>query len=74
MNADILSGKVKPSGKHKVINIKSANKGKLRKKLGAKKGSKLTVAELKKAKNSSSPATRKEATFAENAKHWNHSK
>lgn len=70
MNADILSGKVKPSGKHKVINIKSANKGKLRKKLGAKKGSKLTVAQLEKAKNSSSPAERKETNFALNAKSW----
>jgi len=41
------------------INIKPANKGKLH-------------AELAKAKRSSSPAERKRATFAENAKKWNH--
>ncbi len=29
-------------------------------------------AKIEKAKHSASPALRKEATFAENAKHWNH--
>jgi len=54
------------------INIKPANKGKLHAELGVAKGTKLTAAELAKAKRSSSPAERKRATFAENAKKWNH--
>jgi hypothetical protein len=74
MNSDILSGKTKPSGKSKVIHIKPSHKGLLHKKLGDKAGKKLTVAEEEKAKHSSSPAERKEATFALNARKWNHSK
>ena len=56
------------------INIKKANRGKLHKDLGVAKGTKLTAAELAKAKNSSSPAERKRATFAQNARSWNHGK
>lgn len=70
MNADILSGKAKPSGKTKVIQIKSSHKGRLHGKLGVSKGKKLTVAEEEKAKSSGSPAERKEATFALNARKW----
>lgn len=71
MDSDILSGKKKPTGNHKVIEIKPSHKGKLHSKLGVKKGKKLTVAEEEKAKHSSNPAERKEATFALNARKWN---
>ena len=74
MDSSIISGKKKPSGKTKVIHLNPANKGKLHKKLGVKKSKKLTVAEEEKATNSSSPAERKEAQFALNARHFNHSK
>ena len=74
MNHDILSGKQKPTSKHKVIDIKPAHKGLLHKRLGKKAGKKLTVAEEEKAKHSSNPAERKEATFALNARKWNHKK
>jgi hypothetical protein len=70
MDASILSGETKPSKKHKLIEIKPANKGKLHKKLGVKKGKKLTVAEEEKAAHSDSPAERKEAQFALNARKW----
>lgn len=55
------------------IEIKPSHKGLLHKDLGKPEGQKLTAADLAKAKNSSDPAVRKRATFAENAKHWNHS-
>lgn len=54
------------------IHIKKENKGKLHKELGVPEGKKIPEKKLEKAKNSSSPAERKRATFAENAKHWNH--
>lgn len=50
------------------ISIKPANKGLLHKDLGVKAGKKLSVAQEQKAKNSSSPAERKRATFALNAR------
>jgi len=53
------------------ISIKPANKGKLRAKLGVPAGKTIPAKKLAKAKASSSPAERKEATFAENAKSWN---
>jgi hypothetical protein len=52
------------------ISIKPSHKGLLHKDLGVAKGKKLTSAELAKAKNSSNPAERKRATFAENARKW----
>jgi hypothetical protein len=70
MDSSILSGKKKASG-YKAIHIKPSHEGKLHSKLGVKKGKKLTVAEEEKAKHSSSPAERKEATFALNARKWN---
>lgn len=54
------------------IKIKPSHKGKLHKDLGVKQGKKLTSAQLAKAKHSSDPAERKRATFAENARKWNH--
>jgi hypothetical protein len=56
------------------IEIKKANKGKLHADLGVAKGKKLTAGEIAKAKRSSSPAMRKRATFAQNAKGWNKGK
>lgn len=55
------------------INIKPSHKGLLHKKLGVKAGNKIPASKIAAAKNSSSPATRKQATFAANAKKWNHS-
>ena len=55
------------------INIKPSHKGKLHKALGVPQGSPIPEAKLDKAKNSKSPALRKEATFAKNAKGFNHS-
>lgn len=74
MTHDILSGKEKPKSKTNVIHIKKSHEGKLHAKLGEKKGKKLTLAEEEKAKHSGSPAERKEATFAINARSWNHKK
>ena len=54
------------------IHIKAKNKGKLHRALGVPEGEPIPEKKLAKAKNSSSAAERKEATFAENAKHWNH--
>jgi oligoendopeptidase F len=56
-----------------MIKIKPSHKGLLHKNLGVAKGKKLTVAQEEKAKSSKSPAVRKRATFALNARSWNHS-
>jgi oligoendopeptidase F len=52
------------------IKINPANKGKLRKAAGVKKGQKVSAAKLRKLKNSKNPTTRKRAVFAENARKW----
>jgi len=54
------------------IRIKKANKGKLHEELGVPEGKKIPESKLQAAKKSKDPAERKRATFAENAKHWNH--
>jgi hypothetical protein len=54
------------------IHIKPSHKGLLHKDLGVKQGDPIPEEKLEKAKNSSDPAVRKRATFAENAKHWSH--
>lgn len=54
------------------IKINPANKGKLREETHTKPGAKVSEKSIQKAENSKSPAERKRATFAENAKHWNH--
>jgi hypothetical protein len=48
--------------------INPNNKGALRKSLGVKKGVKIPVTKLKKAKNSKNPVTRKRAILAETLK------
>ena len=57
--------------KRKPIRIKKANRGKLRKSAGTKKGAKIPVSKLRKMKRSKNPKTRKRATFALNARKWN---
>ncbi len=54
------------------IHIKPQNKGKLHKKLGVAPGKKIPQSDLSKALLSSSPAEKKEAIFAENARKWKH--
>jgi hypothetical protein len=53
------------------IHIKKANRGKLRKTAGTKKGRKIPASKLKQMKNSKNPTTRKRANFAVNARKWN---
>jgi hypothetical protein len=52
------------------IRIKPSHKGLLHKKLGVAQGKPIPAAKVEKAENSKSPALRKEAQFAENAKKW----
>ena len=52
------------------IKIKPSHKGLLHRKLGVPQGQKIPASKLAAAKRSSSPAERKEATFATNAKKW----
>jgi len=54
------------------IDIKPSHKGLLHKDLGKKPGARLSAGDLAKAKRSSDPAERKRATFAQNARKWNH--
>jgi oligoendopeptidase F len=52
------------------IKIKKANRGKLRKSAGAKKGKKIPESKLRQMKKSKNPKTRRRATFALNARRW----
>lgn len=52
------------------IHIKKANRGKLRKSAGVKKGQKISRSKLEAMKKSSNPKTRRRATFALNARSW----
>lgn len=54
------------------IKIKASHKGLLHEDLGVASGKPIPEKKLEAAKNSSDPAVRKRATFAENAKHWDH--
>lgn len=56
--------------RRKPIRIKKANRGKLRKSAGTKKGRKIPVSKLRSMKKSKNPKTRKRATFAINARGW----
>ena len=53
------------------INIKPENKGKLHRALGVSVDKPIPISKIMKAKQSASPALRKEATFAKNARQWN---
>ncbi len=50
--------------------IKPSHRGLLHEKLGIPQGQPIPVAEIKKAEHSSSPALRREARFADNARKW----
>jgi oligoendopeptidase F len=52
------------------IHIKKANRGKLRKAAGVKKGQKIPASKLRQMKRSKNPTTRKRANFALNARKW----
>jgi hypothetical protein len=54
------------------IKIKPSRKGLLHKDLGVPAGDKIPAGKLQAALASSSPAIRKRANFARNAKKWNH--
>jgi hypothetical protein len=55
------------------INIKKSHEGRLHRALGVPEGQPIPASKLAAAKKSSDPAIRKEATFAINAKGFNHS-
>ena len=67
MNADILSGK-KPGKKTKVIHIKERNKGKLHAAAGVPQGKNIPLAKEEELKAHGTPAEKKEANFAINAR------
>jgi hypothetical protein len=54
------------------IHIQKSHEGLLHRKLGVPAGEPIPESKLERAKHSESPALRKEANFAENAKHWRH--
>lgn len=54
------------------INIKKSHQGRLHADLGVAKGKKIPAARLEAAKHSRDPAVRRRATFAVNARKWNH--
>lgn len=56
----------------KGIEIKPSHEGRLHEKLGVPKGEKIPAAKIAAAKKSPDPATRKQATFAANARKWTH--
>ena len=72
MNSDILSGKQKSKRKYSVIKIKPSHKGKLHKATGTKKGEKVPLAKEEALKAHGTPAEKKEANFAINARKWHH--
>jgi hypothetical protein len=54
------------------IHINPAHKGLLHQKLHVPKGQPIPASKLAAAEHSKSPAERREANFAANAKHWHH--
>ncbi len=56
------------------IHIKPSHKGLLHKDLGIPQGEPIPESRIKAAENSPDPAVRKRAHFAENARHFNHSR
>ncbi len=68
----MAASKSSKSGKGSGINIKPSHEGRLHRALGVPEGQPIPAAKLAAAKKSSDPAIRKEATFAINAKGFNH--
>ena len=62
-------GQAKNAERKAKIKIKPSHKGLLHKKLGVPPGEKIPEGKIAAAKKSSSPALRKEATFAQNFGH-----
>lgn len=60
--------------RRKPIRIKKANRGKLRRSTGTKKGQKIPAKKLQSLAKSKNPTTRKRAQFALNARKWNRKK
>ncbi len=54
------------------INIKPSHKGRLHAATHTPAGQPISQVKLEKAERSTNANVRREATFAENAKHWNH--
>jgi hypothetical protein len=54
------------------IHIKPSHQGLFHKDMGKKEGAPITSADIAKGKRSENPAERKRATFAANARKWNH--
>jgi hypothetical protein len=54
------------------INIKPSHEGRLREATGTPSGQNIPLKELMQAKRSKNPARRKQATFAVNARKWQH--
>jgi hypothetical protein len=54
------------------IKIKKSKQGSLRAATGTPKGKKIPMSTLNRLKKSGSPAMRKKATFAKNARSWGH--
>lgn len=54
------------------IKIKKSHEGLLHKKAGVPEGEKIPVKKLEQMKKSPDPSTRKQATFALNARNWKH--
>lgn len=52
------------------IHIKPSHKGRLHEALGVPEGQKIPASRIAAAKNSTDPALRKQATFAQNARRW----
>lgn len=67
-----MDRKPRASGGRSGIHIKPSHKGLLHKDLDVASDKPIPEKKLDKAKNSSDPAVRKRAVFAENAKHWHH--
>lgn len=59
-----------PTARKSGIHIKKANRGKLRKSTGTKKGKNIPVKKLRTLAKSKNPKTRKRAQFALNARKW----
>jgi oligoendopeptidase F len=63
-----------PMARKRGIHIKKSHQGRLRAKTKVKKGRKIPASKLRQMKRSKSAATRKQATFALNARRWNKGK
>jgi hypothetical protein len=54
------------------INIKPSHEGKFHDWTGTPQGKEIPMSKIKQGERSPDPAVRKEAHFADNARHWNH--